>query len=762
MEYDFSKLNDREFEVLGASVIGKILSKRIETFKSGRDGGVDGRFWIGNEKEGIIQCKHYFETPYKQLISKLKSEELGKVKKLKPQKYIFITSQKLSRANKKEIKTIFHPFIEREDDILGKEDLNDFLSKKENQDVVEQNYKLWITSTSILDIIYNNAIKGRSQSTIREIEVNSHKYAITENHKKGLKILEEKNVVIMTGEPGIGKTTLADNLTLFYIAKGYEFCDIEENISEAENIFREREKKKILFYCDDFLGSNLYDAINNKRDSHIVKFINRVCKDNSKKFILTSRTNILNKAYSLSHIFQNGKIRDNEFLLRVKNLTNIDKAQILYNHIYHSKLSKDYIDMIYQDKRYKEIITHRNFNPRIIEFVTDTIRVGNISPNKYWKYIEKSLEEPDDIWADYFQNQTDDCVRALTFLTVYNNGKISEEVLRSSYNKFLKIHPINLGDHSDKTFEAIRKLAVKSLLNRNQISENNYEYVLFNPSIADFILSSYSSESDLISNILKSLETEISLSYLNTLTIFKKINKQCSTTIQEKLFEHFFEKKMEEENWDFLILLSYLDFFNDRLNGRIGQFLNALINADCPCGNNLSELLMILTDFEPKIEFKEYKFLYNFIDDSLDEDTLKKLLDFIELFNIDDAYIISQIVNLIETYLQDIINNSDLDIDYSKHISYSYDGEGYAHHYIDTTGIESEVVENLSSFLEDFNQLVLEKIGFNTSNIVSSLDIESMAENYIENQTYDDESIDIGYQNSTTSQDDIDAIFERS
>src|SRR5690606_24967141 len=116
---------------------------------------------------------------------------------------------------------------------------------------------------------------------------------------KGLRILEENNVIIMTGEPGIGKTTLADNLALYYSAKGYEFCDIEENISEAESIFREREKKNILFYCDDFLGSNLYDAINNKRDSHIVKFINRVRKDDSKKFILTSRTNILNKAFSL-------------------------------------------------------------------------------------------------------------------------------------------------------------------------------------------------------------------------------------------------------------------------------------------------------------------------------------------------------------------------------------------------------------------------------------------------------------------------------
>ncbi|RZJ48153.1 MAG: hypothetical protein EOO44_21475, partial [Flavobacterium sp.] len=292
MEYDFSKLNGREFESLAASIIEKELKNRVEIFKSGRDGGVDGRFWIGEKNEGIIQCKHYLETPYPQLISKLKTEELAKVKKLNPSRYIFVTSKKLSRLNKQEIKEFFEPYIHTEGDIWGLEDLNTFLSKKENQDIVERNYKLWITSASVLDILYNNAIKGRSKATIREIEEKSYRYVLTKNHNKGLAILEENNVIILTGEPGIGKTTLADNLAINYIAKGYEFCDIEEDISEAENLFRENEQKKILFYCDDFLGSNMYDAINNKKDSHIVKFINRIKKDKGKKFILTSRTNI--------------------------------------------------------------------------------------------------------------------------------------------------------------------------------------------------------------------------------------------------------------------------------------------------------------------------------------------------------------------------------------------------------------------------------------------------------------------------------------
>lgn len=764
MEFDLSKLNDREFETLAASVIEKELNSRVETFKSGRDGGVDGRFWIGDKREGIIQCKHYIETPYTQLISKLNSEELDKVKKLNPSKYIFVTSKKLSRNNKQEILNIFLPYIQTEKDIWGQEDLNTFLSKKENQDIVERNYKLWITSTSVLDILYNNAIKGRSQSTIRDIEEKAYRYVVTENHNKGLKILQENNVIILTGEPGIGKTTLADNLAIYYTLKGYEFCDIEENISEAESLFRDNEKKKILFYCDDFLGSNMYDAINNKKDSHIVKFINRIRKDNSKKFILTSRTNILNKAYSMSHIFQSLKIRENEFLLTIENLTKIDKAKILYNHIYHSRLPKQFIDVIYEDKRYKEIIEHRNFNPRIIEFITDSSVIGDVKPNDYWTYIIKNLNNPMIIWEGYFQNQTDDFVRALTFLTVFNRGKITEDNLRNSYNTYICIHPMNFGDNSDKSFESVRKLATKSLLNRNQIDNNNYEYVLFNPSIADFVLSAYSNEIDLICNILKSLDNQVSIEYLHTLLISKKISNKYRTKILENLFDFFFERKLKAEDWDFLITLCYIDSFNDTLNVRIELFLNTLINADNPSGERLWELLNILSEFEPQIKFKNFNFLYNFINDVGDGDTLKYLLDYVDENNIEDESILNQIDVLLNKYLRSFVDDNQLSIDFPKYIRHSY--SDYPEIEYDINGIEREIRNNLDSFLDGFNENVLDRISFDTSEIVSSIDVESMVNRFWENyepdydrDAYGDSFSDIS---GSSGGNDIDAIFERS
>ena len=761
MDYDFSRLNDREFEALGASIMAKILGKNVEIFKAGKDMGVDGRFWIGEGKEGIIQCKHYAGTPYRTLISKIKSEEVAKVEKLKPAKYIFITSQRLSRVNKKEIKNIFRPYIRREDDVIDYEYLNAFLLKKENQNIVEQNLKLWITSASVLDIIYNNAIKGRSESLIKDLQEKAYKYVTTENHSKGLQILEENNVLILTGEPGIGKTTLADNLSLYYSVKGYEFCDIEENISEAENIFREREEKKILFYCDDFLGSMYYDAVTNKRDSHIMKFIKRIRKDNSKKFILTSRTTILNKAFSLSQIFQNEHIRDNEFLLKVDNLNDIDKAKILYNHIYHTNLGKEYIDEIYKNKRYKEIIRHRNFNPRIIDFITDGKKVGEVTPNNYWKYILKILDDPQYIWVDYFQTQTDDYVRALTYLTVFNNGKISEDKLRRSYNTFLKIPPINSGDNSDKSFDSVRKLASKSLMNRLQIEEDNFEYRLFNPSIADFVLGAYSSDTELIIKILKSLETETSLEFFSTITRNKKVIEKNSKIIHENLFEHFLEKKIKEGDWDFLILLTYHDFFNENIIFKISHLLKQLVGAQSPIGNRLYELLSILEDCEHELKITDYTFIVGFINYNIEEDTLKNLLNFIEKFNINDADVLFHAEYQLKLMVEDFAK-SDLQIDFTSHIQQYPSPDGDIETDVDMSGVESDVISSLDSYLSEFNQSVLDIIDIDISNIVATLDLDRKMTDFLQSyEPYDGRDTRSSYQASQPYQDNIDNIFER-
>ena len=108
------------------------------------------------------------------LISKLKKVELEKVKKINPEKYIFVTSLPLSRSNKEEILTIFKPYIKRADDIFGQEDLNYLLGM--NPTIEEKHFKLWISSTTVFNRIINNAIKGRSEFQLEEIKNKSFRY----------------------------------------------------------------------------------------------------------------------------------------------------------------------------------------------------------------------------------------------------------------------------------------------------------------------------------------------------------------------------------------------------------------------------------------------------------------------------------------------------------------------------------------------------------------------------------------------------------
>lgn len=42
-----------------------------------------------------------------------------------------------------------------------------------------------------------------------------------------------------------------------------------------------------------------------------------------------------------------------------------------------------YIDELYKDKRYREIISHKNFNPRLINFITDYTRHEDVAPYYY-------------------------------------------------------------------------------------------------------------------------------------------------------------------------------------------------------------------------------------------------------------------------------------------------------------------------------------------------------------------------------------------
>lgn len=538
-DYTFETLNDKEFEILTVDLLSKDFNTHIERFKSGRDGGIDGRFFEGNIANDvvIIQCKHWLKSGIAKLIAECTKTEAAKVKILSPSRYIFVTSLELSAQNKKDIFNVFSPYINHESDIFGKEDLNTLLAK--HPEVERQHYKLWLAGTNVLQSILSNDVLGRSDFQLEEIQEFLPKYVRTENHRKAFEKLEELGSIIINGEPGIGKTTLAEQMCFEYASKGYKLVVVHESIIEAEQLYNSELQQ--IFYFDDFLGSNFLSAIDAKQDSHIVSFMKRISKDSSKRFILTTRSNILNQGKRLSEKFEQGNLDRNEYVIKIQSLTEFDRAKILYNHIYFSDLSGDFIQQIYIDKRYRSIISHKNFNPRLIEFITDAIKVKKESnPESYWDYIQKSLDNPKDIWRGMIQTQISDLDRHIVIAIVLNGSPVREEQIVALLTN-LKESGLDLTSEYPTIGNIMRGL-VGSVLNRNISQDGQVTYSLFNPSIADFVISEYLNRVDYVEKLLSCLRTT------NALSNIERLAKSMDTLLEfDILLTKLFQSESDSE-----------------------------------------------------------------------------------------------------------------------------------------------------------------------------------------------------------------------
>jgi dephospho-CoA kinase len=505
MSYDFSTLNDKDLEELVRDILSIRFNIDFQSFKMGKDGGVDLRYATNNnENEIIVQVKHYLGSKISKLKSDLKKKEVSKVKLINPSRYIFVTSLGLTPKLKNDIKLIFDPFILSTNDVLGKDDLNNFL--RSNSSVVNSHFKLWLSSTNVLTRILKNGINGRSEFIKAKIQDKIRTFVPCNSHKNSVDILNKFNFILITGTPGIGKSTLANMLTYQLLAEDFELVYIRE-ISEAEDLFFNN--KRQVFYFDDFLGSITLDLTTSKNaDSAIVQFIERIKGDNSKRLILTCRTTILNQAKELSDKINNSKIEISKHEIQIENYKEIDKARILYNHVYFSNLSEDLKEVFFKNQFYWKVIRHKFYNPRVIEFFTD---IERLQPGTdYSKEVINFLDDPSSIWEKSYLIQTSNSAK-LFLSTLYSLGvkyAVDEETMKEAFEARLNYEmQVNHYQKQGSTFyKIVNELSGGFLIRTIKINKhvNVVEYSFLNPSLEDFFYIFFSKNISEYLNILES------------------------------------------------------------------------------------------------------------------------------------------------------------------------------------------------------------------------------------------------------------------
>lgn len=530
MGYDFKTLSPYEFEVLVQDLLQKELQLTLESFKSGQDQGIDLRYSRDNSNNIIIQCKHFAGSTFAKLKSALK-DELIKIQALNPLKYKFVTSLKLSPKQKDKLLELCPENIINLEDIYGCEDLNNFLRKF--PEVEKDHFKLWLSSSNVLECLLRSDVYNKSAYTIEKIKQKIRLFVPNDSLFESLSTLKKHNYVVVSGAPGVGKTTLAEMLILPYIEKGYELIEISEDIKSAWACYNDT--KKQVFYFDDFLGqTTLQKSLNKNEDGRLIDFIDKIFNAKNKKFILTTREYILNEA-KLNY----EKLANFEFeqcIIDLKTYTDKIKAHILYNHLHFSGLDIKYFESILEDNRYFNIIKHKNYNPRIIEYMT---KPSKILPEKYYELFIENLNNPFKIWEIAFNKHLNDISKSillsiLTFNWNTYNGDI-EKFASVIYKKIFNGASIN----------KIQYRHGLKVLNGDLIIIDRYLTKFANPSIQDF-LEYYIRENDLLTEFLSIINKIVQLRwfYNRYINKFNSPNSRMGGIFLEKLINKDFYQEL--------------------------------------------------------------------------------------------------------------------------------------------------------------------------------------------------------------------------
>ncbi len=420
--YDFKSLSPHDFEELTRDLLQAEWGVTLEAFKTGRDQGIDLRYSPLNGGATIVQCKHFAASTFSNLQSQLRNSELPKVQRLQPNRYLVVTSLGLSPNEKDKVVEIMRPFILHASDVIGADDLDGLLAR--HPDVERANFKLWLTSTSVIERILHNAEICHTQFEVKRIQ---HKLPIFVQNKaypRAQQILEEQRVAIISGVPGIGKTTLAEMLLYAHLDDGFEPVVVQSDISEGKKLFRAQSKQ--IFYYDDFLGQTFLgdqrSYLNRNQDMALLSFMEMVRSTTHSRFVLTTREHILRQAFQISERFLQSTLLAHKCVLELGDYSFGQRARILYNHLYFSSLSQAYKDVVLEDDFFLDIIKHEHFNPRLIEWLSSLTRLNSPRPDQYKRSIKDLLVSPERLWAHAFETQISDAARNL-LLTLYSIGE---------------------------------------------------------------------------------------------------------------------------------------------------------------------------------------------------------------------------------------------------------------------------------------------------------------------------------------------------
>jgi hypothetical protein len=143
---------------------------------------------LAGTETAIVQCKRYAPHRFEELHRIVKKEK-KKLDLIKPQRYVLVTSVGLSPTNKDKLIKTLEPWCKSTADIYGPSELNGLL--RENPDIERAHFKLWISSTAVLEQIVHSRIFNVTHSTIESTKACLSRIVMHDGVNRALEMLDE-------------------------------------------------------------------------------------------------------------------------------------------------------------------------------------------------------------------------------------------------------------------------------------------------------------------------------------------------------------------------------------------------------------------------------------------------------------------------------------------------------------------------------------------------------------------------------------------
>lgn len=480
--FNYSALSDYEFELFCRDVMQRHLNTSLRTFSKGRDGGIDITDDPVNPKI-VVQVKHYVYSPLGTLKKSI-INELSKVESIKPQQYYICCSRTLSREVIKEIYDTYKDYMDSSDCIITQEFFDDFLSKECNVDILRKHFKLWFCSDSVLKLMHNRAMFVDCEYLFYNIEQDSKTFVQTDVYDKCISALEQQPVLFLLGLPGVGKSIMTEMIALSYSRDGYKIKYVANNgMVDLKNSLSVDENEKELVLVDDCLGQ-LYFNLSERQGHELLSLIVYISTHENKKMILNSRVTVFNEATESFMHFKRFVDKKKNYIryINVDDLTVNEKAMILYNKLYHNGIYEKYRERIKMNRNYRKIVLHRNYSPRIMEYITNP---NNINTEDYFGFAMECLDNPYEVWKNEIENRIGLSDRIFIYtLFSLTESMVDESLLKEAYYSRIKSEPGI--DSTVSLFESVEMRLNESII--KIIDKDGVRHVsVINPSVNDYI-----------------------------------------------------------------------------------------------------------------------------------------------------------------------------------------------------------------------------------------------------------------------------------